>query len=239
MKFGEKNYVGLIKFGAKQHMDALYNEGLLYLNTFSYFKNLEHSGDGRADCFEGTTEYYSGEEFDKMNVTLIIGNKSYTLSRKGGTLGIGITDTPPQYSHLYSMTSIDINWALKNNLLLDERNFAKNKDYVVMIHNPASFLERLQKCLTMRKYTCKSGFIEYIDPDNYSGDIGCFRKFNSYSYQNEWRLALSCYDTQEPLKIYLGSLSDIAIPPMDKTSYFNLKFRIGDKSINTRTNICD
>ena len=39
MKFGTKNYVGLIKFGEKQHMDALYNEGLLYLNTFSYFKN--------------------------------------------------------------------------------------------------------------------------------------------------------------------------------------------------------
>lgn len=226
MKFGDKNYTGLLKFGEKQHMDSFYNEGLLYLNTFSYFKNLEYSGDGRADSFEGIDEYYSGEEIDKMNFTLTVGDKSYTLSRNEGTLGIGITDKPPLYSHLYSMTTIDKNWVIKNNRLLHEKNFAPNKDYVVIIYDTATFLKRLNNYLLKHKYSSKSGFVEYIDPDNYSGEIGCFRKFNNYSYQNEWRLAIACWNTQEPVKIYLGSLHDIAMPPTDKNAFYKMDVRL-------------
>ena len=51
MKIKDKNYIGLLKFGKKEHMEALYNEGLLYMNTFDYFINLEDNGDGRADKY--------------------------------------------------------------------------------------------------------------------------------------------------------------------------------------------
>lgn len=109
LKFGNKNYIGLLKFGEKEHMQSFYNNGLLYLNTFAYFKCLEFCGDGRADNFKAVAEYYSGDEIDKMNFTLQFGNEKRILSKKGGTLGFSITDKPLQYSHLYSMTSIDIN----------------------------------------------------------------------------------------------------------------------------------
>lgn len=226
MKFGDRNYIGLLKFGEKEHMQALYNKGLLYLNTFDYFKSLEFCSDGRADSFEAVGEYYSGDDIDKMNITIEFGEEKHILSRKGGTLGIAITDKPVKYSHLYSMTSIDTNWTKKNNLLIDEKNFASGKDYVVIIYDTVAFLNRLRKYIIENNYICQSGFIEYVDQDGYSGEMGCFKKFNNYSYQNEWRLALSCWHTQEPIKIELGSLSDIAHPPIDKQNFFNMSYRI-------------
>ena len=76
MQVGNRNYRGLLKFGIKEHMEALYEEGLLYLNTFTYFKELEYNGDGRADIYEGVTEYYSGEGFDNLNLTISFERKN-------------------------------------------------------------------------------------------------------------------------------------------------------------------
>lgn len=107
MKIKDKNYIGLLKFGKKEHMEALYNEGLLYMNTFDYFINLEDNGDGRADKYEATTLYYAGDGVDDIKLTLGSGDDKITLSREGGTLSIAMITDQPTYSHLYSMTAID------------------------------------------------------------------------------------------------------------------------------------
>lgn len=234
MKVYNRNYIGLLKFGTKEHLEALYEEGLLYLNTFAYFKELDYSGDGRADIYEGVTEYYSGEGFDKLNLTIFFEGEGHTLSRANGTLGVSFTDRPPEFSHLYSMTSIDINWALEHNTLIDERNFAKNKDYVVIVYDTVKFLDKLTNYLVINEYTSRRDFIEYIDENSYSGEIGCFRKFSSYSYQNEWRLTLKCHNILNPIKITLGSLEGIAIPPKDKESFYDMKFCIGNRALSNK-----
>lgn len=169
MKIKDKNYIGLLKFGKKEHMEAFYNEGLLYMNTFDYFINLEDNGDGRADKYEATTLYYAGDGVDDIKLTLGSGDDKITLSREGGTLSIAMITDQPTYSHLYSMTAIDTKWALENDLLLDERNFADCKDYVVIIHDCNKFIERLTNKLNENKGNSKLSFIEYIDEHNYSG----------------------------------------------------------------------
>lgn len=235
MQVGNRNYRGLLKFGIKEHMEALYEEGLLYLNTFTYFKELEYNGDGRADIYEGVTEYYSGEGFDNLNLTISFGEEEHILSRANGTLGVAFTDRPPEFSHLYSMTSIDVNWALKQDKLIDERNFAKNKDYVVIVYDTVKFLDKLTNYLVTNGYTSKRGFIEYINENSYSGEMGCFRKFSSYSHQNEWRLALKCHNILDPIKITLGSLEGIAIPPKDKKDFYDMKIRIGNRELSNKS----
>lgn len=169
MKIKDKNYIGLLKFGKKEHMEAFYNEGLLYMNTFDYFINLEDNGDGRADKYEATTLYYAGDGVDDIKLTLGSGDDKITLSREGGTLSIAMITDQPTYSHLYSMTAIDTKWTLENDLLLDERNFADCKDYVVIIHDCNKFIERLTNKLNENKGNSKLSFIEYIDEHNYSG----------------------------------------------------------------------
>ena len=52
---------GLIKFGTYDHMKAFYEKGEMYFNTFKFFKDLEASGDGRADKNEYSSIHYSSE----------------------------------------------------------------------------------------------------------------------------------------------------------------------------------
>lgn len=237
MKIKDKNYIGLLKFGKKEHMEALYNEGLLYMNTFDYFINLEDNGDGRADKYEATTLYYAGDGVDDIKLTLGSGDDKITLSREGGTLSIAMITDQPTYSHLYSMTAIDTKWALENDLLLDERNFADGKDYVVIIHDCNKFIERLTNKLNENKGNSKLSFIEYIDEHNYSGQMGCFRKFDKFSYQNEWRCAVSQNGIKEPIIITLGSLADIAFTPRNKREFYEMNAKIGNIAISNKNAI--
>lgn len=237
MKIKDKNYIGLLKFGKKEHMEALYNEGLLYMNTFDYFINLEDNGDGRADKYEATTLYYAGDGVDDIKLTLGSGDDKITLSREGGTLSIAMITDQPTYSHLYSMTAIDTKWALENDLLLDERNFADGKDYVVIIHDCNKFIERLTNKLNENKGNSKLSFIEYIDEHNYSGQIGCFRKFDKFSYQNEWRCAVLQNGIKEPITITLGSLADIAFTPRNKREFYEMNAKIGNIAISNKNAI--
>lgn len=237
MKIKDKNYIGLLKFGKKEHMEALYNEWLLYMNTFDYFINLEDNGDGRADKYEATTLYYAGDGVDDIKLTLGSGDDKITLSREGGTLSIAMITDQPTYSHLYSMTAIDTKWALENDLLLDERNFADGKDYVVIIHDCNKFIERLTNKLNENKGNSKLSFIEYIDEHNYSGQMGCFRKFDKFSYQNEWRCAVSQNGIKEPITITLGSLADIAFTPRNKREFYEMNAKIGNIAISNKNAI--
>ena len=237
MKIKDKNYIGLLKFGKKEHMEALYNEGLLYMNTFDYFINLEDNGDGRADKYEATTLYYAGDGVDDIKLTLGSGDDKITLSREGGTLSIAMITDQPTYSHLYSMTAIDTKWALENDLLLDERNFADGKDYVVIIHDCNKFIERLTNKLNENKGNSKLSFIEYIDEHNYSGQMGCFRKFDKFSYQNEWRCAVLQNGIKEPITITLGALADIAFTPRNKREFYEMNAKIGNIAISNKNAI--
>ena len=237
MKINDKNYIGLLKFGKKEHMEALYNEGLLYMNTFDYFINLEDNGDRRADKYEATTLYYAGDGVDDIKLTLGSGDDKITLSREGGTLSIAMITDQPTYSHLYSMTAIDTKWALENDLLLDERNFADGKDYVVIIHDCNKFIERLTNKLNENKGNSKLSFIEYIDEHNYSGQMGCFRKFDKFSYQNEWRCAVLQNGIKEPITITLGSLADIAFTPRNKRKFYEMNAKIGNIAISNKNAI--
>ncbi len=226
MLINGKNYIGFLKFGEKEHMEALYNEGLLYVNTFDYFKTLEPALDGRADYYEATEEYYAGDGLENISLTIEYGKQKHTLSRENGWLAAAInTKGYREYSHLYSLSCFDINRIKENKSILDERNFAPTKDYVVVIYDTKTFLERLKAKLLEYKCKCKLGFVEYIDINNYSGEMGFFKKFNEYSYQNEWRFIMS-YNSSEPLKIYLGSMLDIAMKPQTKENFYNMSVEI-------------
>ena len=113
MLINGKNYIGFLKFGEKDHMEALYNEGLLYVNTFDYFKTLEPTLDGRADYYEATEEYYAGDGLENISLTIEYGELKHTLSRENGWLAAAInTKGYREYSHLYSLSCFDINYSL-------------------------------------------------------------------------------------------------------------------------------
>ncbi len=214
-----KVYLGLIKLGAKEHMFDLYENGHLYLNTFEYFRNAEVTDDGRADCHEYITKYYAGEAMDPLKITLTAALNTgevieIPLSRAGGVKSVVMNCLEKRYSHLFCMSLIDKDWISENGTILDHANMAPGKDWMLIVQNVPEFNRRLKLAIAQQGFgACEARPIEYINAENYSGEVGCFKKFNTYSHQQEWRLAVDCPNKVEPQHLYLGSLADIAISP--------------------------
>lgn len=214
-----KIYLGLIKLGAKEHVFDLYDNGHVYLNTFEYFRAAEVNDDGRADVNEYITKYHAGEAMDPLEITLTATLNDgeiidIPLSRAGGVSSIVMNCLEKKYSHLFCMSLIDKDWISENGTILDRTNIAPGKDWMLIVQNIPEFNRRLKLAIAQQGFgACEARPIEYINAENYSGEVGCFKKFNTYSHQQEWRLAVNCPNKAEPQHLYLGSLADIAIRP--------------------------
>lgn len=218
--------VCLIKFGEYEHMRELYEEGCLFFNTFTFFKDMEVSSDGRADKNEYASAHYAGEAISNIKLEIVpIDNPNLRISAKGNQDFKAITlnfDNDKQYTHLYSLSYIDFDWALENDTIIDERNFAPKKDYAVFINNPDEFLNRVEAELKkLPNYNYLFNSVEYVEKFGYFGKMGAFKKFNDFSYQNEFRIA-NWFSNNQPQSIYIGSLKDIATKPLNKYEFYNI-----------------
>lgn len=220
-----KTKAGLIKFGAFEHMQSFYEKGEMYLNSFKFFKDLESSADGRGDKNEYSSVHYSGDYLKKYIKLELKEEKSGTvipLSADTGLLSLTLDyGNDKEYSHLYSMSYIDKSWTLENDLIIDTRNFAENKDYAVLIYDFQGFVDKVIEKVKELNLPCKAQCVEYVNEKNYSGEMGPFRKFDDYQYQNEFRIAIN-FGTLEPQSIYLGSLKDIASRPMNYEEFYKV-----------------
>jgi hypothetical protein len=90
--------------------------------------------------------------------------------------------------------------------LVDPRNFAFG-DTFVLLKDGDEFLARARKAALESGQTLGCHMVEYVG-ETYSGPMGPFRKYATFAYQSEVRLAL-LPGTGEPYKLRLGSLSDI------------------------------
>ena len=216
-----KQYCGLIKIGVFEHMSALYEEGELYFNTFKYFRELECSSDGRGDPNEYLS-YYGG------NGTKVAikrkGDKEYT--QINDVQFVSMRNNQEEYSHLYCLSSINKSWTYKNKLLISSKNFADGKNYAVIIHNFNEFAKRLKAKLVELKVRAKARYIDYVSRKEYNGEMGCFKKFEEYSYQNEYRIVACLKNDSVPQSIKIGSLKDIALNPLSQKEFESLEIRV-------------
>jgi hypothetical protein len=58
-------------------------------------------------------------------------------------------------------------------------------------------------------YRFIKGIVEYYDPTSNQSDLSVFHKTSDYSYQKEFRYLIEG-NCNEPLRIEIGALSDIA-----------------------------
>lgn len=220
---------GLLKFGAYEHMQKFYETGEMYFNTFDYFRHLEANGDGRADKDEYCFEHYSGEQIKNFRIKMRLKKeKNEMIIFEGGKdlKELTLYSSQQDYSHLYSLSFIDLEWSINNNFIIHPLNFAETKDYVVPILDSSEFLERVKNKLKNLNLNAKANYIEYVEKDSYSGEMGAFKKFSKYAYQNEYRIAVD-FKSTTPEIIRIGSLSDIAKHPQSKEDFFNSDCEIG------------
>lgn len=226
---------GIIKFGAYEHMKAFYEKGEMFFNTFLYFKKLEQNGDGRADKNEYCSAHYSGEYLKKY-ITLEIKEQDSdktigVLNGKNGlkdlTLDLG---NDKEFTHLYSMSYIDLNWTIKNDLVMSPENFAPGKDFAVLIYDMNTFIEKVTTKLNEQNFNYAIKPIEYVNKKSYSGKMGPFRKFDDFSYQNEFRIVVNFNTVEHPQIIHIGSLKGIAEEPVNAYNFYNSDTRITYKT---------
>jgi hypothetical protein len=92
-----------------------------------------------------------------------------------------------------------------NGFPVNKKNY-KFGDYALVLRDPNEFMNRIVDKANMR---LKANLVEYVNKD-YTGEIGLFKKFDSFAYQSEWRIA--CFEGEGvPTTISIGSIKDISI----------------------------
>lgn len=225
-----RNYAGLVRFGRREHIEALFHRGQILLNTFDYFRTLEVAADGRADPDEYLVSHFAGTGMDSMNIRLSANINGESIefcpTRSGGLVSVSVRCADTQYSHLLCATSFDLDMCVQTGRLLDERNIAEGKDWVLAFKNPREFVHRLKRYCDSQGWASQAKHVNYVSRDDYCGNMGCFKKFDEYSYQNEWRVAIKIPDCAEKKLIELGSLEDVALPPMPAPVLLNSPFEL-------------
>lgn len=213
------------KFGQKVNMEALYNDGELYLQTLETFRRLEDKE--RGDKFEGAVRMRSdkkgimtltnpetGESFD-LDIT-----ESQLIERHSGVSGL----------HIYCIYCLifEDHEGLELGQSFGDDIINGFGDYVVVILDTFAFMERVKKAVEELGFKLMSGRVDYLDLKDYTGELGPYRKDHSYSHQKEFRLVLLGDGRPDgPLKFTIGSLADIALIGQSE-EIRNLQIKIKD-----------
>ncbi|HQM85690.1 MAG TPA: hypothetical protein PLD55_13515 [bacterium] len=198
----------LLKIGQKEHIEAFQKEGLIYMNTFEYFREYEESSaECRKDVFEGCSELFqpnmgtleiNGKEIKDISGPMKI---TYDNSEKNNVFCM--------YAAKYDKNAKYSLEDLNNIIKMNPQNYEFG-NYCLILQNADEFLRRLHKSCNEKCLNFKHRLVEYVDTNKHHGEYGFFRKPLEYSYQSEFRIVIENH-TGEPYKLFIGDISDISI----------------------------
>jgi hypothetical protein len=202
------NIAAFIKFGQKEHILDLYENGTVYCNTLQYFRNHENVAIG--DKYEGTTKITNSTDIRFFELTFPNDDARKPIRLNPSALHLRQFYSNP-LANLYCLYTVDTDEVLKEKVYkingaltqFDSTNF-------LIIHTPGVFIERMTKAIRAAKYNGQYGFVDYYDKVKYNGELSMFNKPNEFAYQKEFRFLLENH-VEEPVILTLGSLQDISI----------------------------
>ncbi|WP_417738713.1 hypothetical protein [Rosistilla oblonga] len=184
----------LVKFGHKNHIRKLLDEGELYLNNLPYFWEVE-DGLVRGDANDGVDALHRGTQakmFKKDGTEIPAHITSWVIREH----------TAAETKNILCMYSLR-----KSTSPIDDRVLDFG-DTSLRFTQPEVFYERLCDAVSREKLDFHGDLVEYV-PDSHTGDVGLFRKLAAFTWQAEWRFVV--YNgSGGPLTINLGPLNDIA-----------------------------
>lgn len=201
----------LLKFGKEEHLKSLLTKGALYMNPISHFIKQEGSIIGQNDLDENLSDFFQG---NRIRMTImpppILADRwksPIILDEEHGLLHASNRFNDRKIN-IFSMTACYVSEALNDKKLFNE-GMADFGSHFLIVTNPGEFFKRLEKAFNKQKLCFDHGRVEYVNKLTYHGAMGCFRKFNNFKYQNEWRAAVFNYSS-DPIIVEIGSLEDIA-----------------------------
>ena len=160
----------LIKIGRKEHIECLYDDGFLYMNDLPYFWKVEDE-EVRGDPHDGIA-------------TLHRGTKA-TVKKDGVELPITVIAWDLR---LHPDNADEINifsmYALRPSTTPIDDRVLKFGDTALILTQPQEFMNRILTVLKDQDIHGEAELVTYV-PDDYTGEVGPFRKLQRFSWQAE------------------------------------------------------
>lgn len=202
----------LVKFIPSEYINSLVNDGHLFMNNVEYFKALENEDIAlRGDKNEGIAASYNSNDV----IIKLVGQEIKAVYGN-----IDIRKSHDQKTNIYCMAVITAQDVIDagGELKLSEK-FKKFGDKALIIpgQNVKEFIARIKNhiglnpdIISHHEHRTLANKVEYISKD-YQGDIGIYRKYNEYSWQHEWRIAIKQTQTLSAYEDFkIGSIKDIS-----------------------------
>jgi hypothetical protein len=193
-------YYAFLRFSKEEYLKPFRNEGLLYMNTLRYFRELEDPE--RGDAFEGDDWIYQPKDTEMAFDDPYVGKYKVVPGDLSGPARFALDRALA--CNVYCMSAIT---GPVDGELVDKDKHDLGESFVLVL-NTSEFLSRVSAAATKAGLAGKYGLVEYYDSQEYTGDVGPFRKRKEFSHQKEFRLALQP-SSGIPVKLSVGSLVDI------------------------------
>lgn len=202
-KLGQTLFV--MKFGKKEFMDKLINEGLVYFNCIDLFRKSSNNEQG--DPYEGARIVNKGKILSYRKT--ILNEKIFCLWHLNNEDSPLVDSMEEIGDDLWELT-FDTN----KKKLLELVNTSTDNFSIVLIHNHKEFNNRLRRELDKHyKGRYWSNKVSYYDENQAEYlSINPFMKPIKYQNQSELRYLILDDETNssKPLEIRIGNISDIA-----------------------------
>ncbi|WP_321289079.1 hypothetical protein [uncultured Sunxiuqinia sp.] len=163
----------LLKFGNKDNVLDLYENGTLYMNSFEYFEKQEKNM-YRGDSLEGVVHLENYTDKSEFTVTMEDLTTGKKISRKPQKLTMQYKDLSA--GHLYCI------YCIRESDLKQGERFrisTKMKDFgthFLLIFNTHKFMDKVETCFQENKISFMARPVEYYDQNNYNGSLSLFHK---------------------------------------------------------------
>ena len=200
-----------VKLFEDKHRVEQFQNGTVTAQRLSYFREL--------DPDEGTLFIHPTK--------VQIGTRDLTPDLRGPILAkLNWLDNLHMFSvyaaHLDSDTLTDTTEFRRRLRVSDD--FLAEKQTAVVVNNPTSFIDRIEKAANVRGYGMYRGLVQYFDPDRPNTELLkhvdprlpglqtlLFRK-SKYQFQSEYRFVLITGSVgHDALNLQIGDISDITI----------------------------
>ena len=208
-----EHILALLKFGNKDNLSDLLENGTIHMNSIQYFRNIEDSN-LRGDAYEGVTQIINSwpGHFDINGVP--INYLSVHVPQSYNTV----------YGNIYSLYCISSHgFASPKDFNIDKRvqEFGSH----LLIISPGEFLKKIKNVLDFIGLIHHNGFVDYYDRNAINSKISLFQKPNEYEYQKEFRIYVE-RKAITPLVFKIGSIKEFAeLHPVEAIDKIELKKR--------------
>lgn len=191
-------------------MKALFEDGLLYMNTLEFYRTLE-AHDERSDVNEGA-----------LYVSNKTGGALHWKNPKTGTheeiaklthSRIRELNSNIQNLNVFCLYYLKSKMPIENfGAIIPKRTKVGFGEYAVIVADAEEFVTRVKEASLNKGYRYFRSLVKYEDFSKEELAVGPFVKDRAFSHQSELRIAVHTGKTDgSAIKLEIGSLADIAV----------------------------